>query len=489
MGRPRTGTVERRPNGTFFGRLNLKDGTRSHRIDLPDAKTEAQARAMTHALQVSEDKTHAFFLEKAPRSGAVPEPSEEVRPGSVDAWWSLYIEAKECGAGHRRIERSSWRKWISPTIGALDMATLRPEDVERVRDKLDAAIESGALATGTAENVWSTLTTAMTAATNAKDRRRIRVHVAPRYAAPVHTGILPPKSGRERARPWLYPSEWLTLAACQEVPEEWRRVYAIALYTGLRPNELRVLTWDDIELEAGLVRVNKSWDVEERREKDTKTAGGHRTVPIRPEVRELLRRPAGVPGTARVVPLTLRKIADRFRAHLRVAFVRRPRLFAKSSAEMPVDFRALRDSYATWRALQKIEAYVLRRELGHASLETTDRYVKTASTVGEAAIGAPFPPFSFAQSLAQATPNPTETPMNNGSDCRTRTCNDASDSAETRENEEVPRERNTAFGAVPPGFSPRLGASFGGPYGYEAGLYDVLEREVLLAINSVGGDA
>ena len=38
-------------------------------------------------------------------------------------------------------------------------------------------------------------------------------------------------------------------------------------------------------------------------------------------------------------------------------------------------------------------------------------------------------------------------------------------------------------------FSDHVSDQRGGSYGYEAGLYDVLEREELLAINSVGGDA
>lgn len=483
MGRPRTGSVERRPGGTWAARVTLKDGSRSSRIDLRDAKTEAQAKAFALALQAAEDKGNALFLEKLAQSKghwASPE-------GTVDAWWSLYIATKQCGEGHRRVERSSWKKWISPTIGHLPMATLRPEDVERVRDKLDAAIDAGETSSGTAENVWSTLTTAMTAATNAKDRA-LRVHLRPRYPAPVHAGILPPRGGNDRERPWLYPNEWVTLASCQEVPEAWRRIYAIALYTGLRPNELRVLTWDDVELAAGLVRVAKAWDVEARAEKAPKTRGGHRVVPLRPEIRALLTRPPGVSGRARVVTVSMRKIAERFRAHLRLAGVRRPRLFARSATEIPIDFRALRDSYATWRALEGTEAYALRRELGHESLETTDRYIKAAGTVRSATLGVPFPPFSFARDSARAATKAEETTMKDGSDCRTRTWESDEEGAQAREISGRSDAQTPTFGAVVPGFCPRLG-EMGGPLGYEAGLYDVLERAIVACEWPAAGDA
>ena len=37
----------------------------------------------------------------------------------------------------------------------------------------------------------------------------------------------------------------------------------LALYTYLRPGELRVLTWEDVDLTAGHVRVTKAWDYED----------------------------------------------------------------------------------------------------------------------------------------------------------------------------------------------------------------------------------
>jgi integrase len=516
MGRPRTGRVERRKNGKFFARILLEDGSTSSRIDLDDARTIEEARVMARAIQAREDRTKTLYaaaLEE--RALAKGMGATMARAGTVDAWWERFISTKEVGAGHRRIERSSWRKWVSPVIGKLAMVTLRPEDIERVRDRLDAAIKASKITSGTAENIWSTVTTAMTAATNTKDKS-LRVHVPPHYPRPVHTGILPPTGGRDRARPFLYPNEWLRLAACVDVPAERRRRYALALYTGLRPGELRVLTYDDLEHEAGLVRVNKAWDIEEREVKETKTIGGHRVVPFRPEIRHLVQRPAGVTGRGLVVDDNLRGAAPQLRADLRLAGVTRARLFTRSATELPIDFRALRDTYATWRAIEGAESYVLRREMGHESLETTDRYIRLASGVKDAQIGRPFPAFgpfeegpmhavTYVKEMTETTLVLSDVPPavspacrfetvshenSSGSDCRTRTCGNEIDrklSAGIVTGEAL---QPPPIGVVPPAFLlPAADSLASDPvpdppapttaHGAEMRLYDILEREEL----------
>ena len=514
MGRPRTGRVERRKNGNFFARILLDDGSTSSRIDLDDARTIEEARAMAKAIQAREDRTKTLYAAALEERAHAKAGTTMARAGTVDAWWELYIATKEVGAGHRRIEKSSWRKWISPLIGKLAMVTLRPEDIERVRDRLDAAIKASKITSGTAENIWSTVTTAMTAATNTKDKS-LRVHVPPHYPRPVHTGILPPTGGRDRARPFLYPNEWLRLSACVDVPAERRRRYALALYTGLRPGELRVLTYDDLEHEAGLVRVNKAWDIEEREVKETKTVGGHRVVPFRAEIRHLVQRPPGVGGRALVVDDTLRGAAPQLRADLRLAGVTRARLFTRSATELPIDFRALRDTYATWRAIEGAESYVLRREMGHESLETTDRYIRLASGVKDAQIGRPFPAFgefvegplavSYVVEVTDTTVTLSDVPpavspasrfeagsheRSSGSDCRTRTYGKDIDRKVSAEIVAEAPSQPPLILAVPPAFLPPAADSLASDpvpdppapttaHGAEMRLYDLLEREEL----------
>jgi integrase len=238
--------------------------------------------------------------------------------------------------------------------------------------------------------VWGALTGALKAACSSRDRS-LRV-----LATPLHFGVLPPKRGTSRERPWLYPHEWSRLATCEAVPIECRQVYAIALYSGLRPGELRALTWADIDHDARTISISKSFDKETKKTKPPKTARGQRQVLIHEHLAPLLEAMAkGEESFALVVPELLagneHRFAQRFRGHLRMAGVTRARLLADNDTEEPIDFRSLRDSYATWLALDGTPDKVIQRRMGHESALTTDRYIKAAESLDPKAIGAPFP--------------------------------------------------------------------------------------------------
>jgi integrase len=49
-------------------------------------------------------------------------------------------------------------------------------------------------------------------------------------------------------------------ALIEAAPARDRAIWATALYAGLRRGELRALRWADIDLEAGVIRVRRSWD-------------------------------------------------------------------------------------------------------------------------------------------------------------------------------------------------------------------------------------
>lgn len=89
-------------------------------------------------------------------------------------------------------------------------------------------------------------------------------------------GVTPTKNSR-----YVTPEEIeAVLAAAPDA--EWRLLIGLARYAGLRtPSETSLLTWDDIDWEAGLMRV---------RSPKTERHAGHeqRTVPIVPRLMELL---------------------------------------------------------------------------------------------------------------------------------------------------------------------------------------------------------
>jgi integrase len=63
------------------------------------------------------------------------------------------------------------------------------------------------------------------------------------------------------------------------LPDEDRAMWATAAYAGLRLGELRALRLEDVDLEAGLIRVEWSWDPKAG-QIEPKSRAGRRTVPI-----------------------------------------------------------------------------------------------------------------------------------------------------------------------------------------------------------------
>ncbi len=396
-GATRKGTFGSRREGArviFTGRLRLADGTKSARFDLPLEMNEPKARAHLGKLQASEDVTQEVYratLDRKRKEGALASPE------TVDEWFRRFLPTKECGASHRRISGDVWSKYVSPVIGPKRIASLTRDDIEDVRDGIDRALDAGKIRHRTAQNAWGGLTSALKAAYASRERS-LRV-----LSERIYADILPPKKGRTRARPWLYPREWVELSQHEDfgaIPIVWRRIYAIALYTGLRPGELRALTWADVDLVARTIDVSKAIDAETGNLKATKSAAGHRVIPILPELMPLLDAMAVDSSRADLVlpelESAMEDAAKALRGHLASAGVTRARLTADTESEEPVDFRSLRDSHATWCALARVPDKVIQRRMGHATASTTDGYIKAAEALDPTEIGHPFPPLGVA---------------------------------------------------------------------------------------------
>ncbi len=81
------------------------------------------------------------------------------------------------------------------------------------------------------------------------------------------------------------PSEVEALIAA--VPESDRALWAVAFYAGLRRGELQGLRWEDVDLAAGVIRVERGWDAAEG-EIEPKSSAGRRKVPITAVLRDYL---------------------------------------------------------------------------------------------------------------------------------------------------------------------------------------------------------
>lgn len=398
----RKGTLERAgewPDGRprFRFRLRLGDGSKSRRFDVPEGMTEAQARAHVAGLQAKEDARGGLLAAKrdAERERA-REAGEACEGETADAWHARFLVSR--GQTSRSDSGYRWRKWVSPHIGDTPMVAIGRDEIEGIRDALDAAIREhathgrgpGRLAPKAALNIWAVVTTAFKAACQAK-QRDLRV----REDNPC-TNVLPPEKGDSRRKEWIYPKEFLALAACEAVPLEWRELYAVACYLYLRPGELFELRWRDVDLEVADVYITRAWDWEAAEAKPPKTRNGIRHIPIPPPLLPLLRRMGeGKEPEEKVVPILEatgkeRKTSVLMREHLRAAGVAHPRLFTDDATQMPIGFRSWRDTGITWLALAGVDVVRMQRRAGHDAIQTTMGYVKAAEDLSGAA-GAPFP--------------------------------------------------------------------------------------------------
>jgi integrase len=333
---------------------------------------------------------------------------------TCDEWYGRYHEYQR-ELGHTDIEtkRSRWNKWISPRIGPRPITKVTRDDVEDIRDALDAAVRAWSkegrgedrISGKTAMNVWSCLTSAFKAATSSK-RRDLRALIG--HPNPC-IGVEPPgdrNSRKARRKPFVYPKEAAAVLACEAIPLEWRELHAIAAYTYLRPGELRVLTKGDVDLASGLINITKAWDYADEKVKPPKTRNGVRRVPIETSLMPLLQRMLeGKSDADLVVPLlsradavtsqnrraTVDHLAVLFRDHLKRAKVERAELHTSTRTHVQAVFRSWRDSGLTWLAMTGLGVDKISRRAGHDMVQTTMGYVKQAEDLtGD--LGQPFGP-------------------------------------------------------------------------------------------------
>jgi integrase len=164
------------------------------------------------------------------------------------------------------------------------------------------------------------------------------------------------------------PGELSALLAALD--DSHRVLWATAAYTGLRRGELQALRWETVDLAAGILRVERSWDrVAGLVEPKSRT--GRRKVPIPgalvPElVAHLSRQRAGAefvfegPGGRPFDPSNLIRTAKRA---------------WRNAGLKPLGFHEARHTYASLMIAAGVNAKALCSYLGHSSITVTiDRY-------------------------------------------------------------------------------------------------------------------
>lgn len=179
---------------------------------------------------------------------------------------------------------------------------------------------------------------------------------------------------------WLKPAELAAVLAADTLTAHERNVLTFAAYSGLRAGEMWALTWDAVDLDRGLVRVERALSEDGI---GPPKSGLAREVPILPRARAALEAELARPRRREFVfrPAKPSKFGwlhtKGYNAGLRDA-VKAARL------RRTVRFHDMRHTFASLAlqglldGLPALRLEDLRQWLGHSDLQTTQRYAKLA---------------------------------------------------------------------------------------------------------------
>ncbi len=165
------------------------------------------------------------------------------------------------------------------------------------------------------------------------------------------------------------PEEARTLIAA--VPDGDRALWATALYAGLRRGELQALRWADVDLDAGVIRVERSWDPKAG-PIEPKSHAGRRRVPLVKPLRAELAAHRLRQGVGAQEGLVLGRGEKPFASG---AATRRAREAWSDRGLEPIGLHECRHTYASFMIAAGVNAKALSTYMGHSSITITlDRY-------------------------------------------------------------------------------------------------------------------
>lgn len=130
-----------------------------------------------------------------------------------------------------------------------------------------------------------------------------------------------------------------------------------AAYTGLRPGELYGLEWDDIDLAAGVVTVNRQFNQRTRVVTPPKW-GSARTVPLLPQAATAFDRVARTPAPWVFSTPQGKRFSGRVQS-----YYWRP---VRNRLDAGWDFYCLRHAFGTHLAHMGVDAYSIAKVMGHS---------------------------------------------------------------------------------------------------------------------------
>ena len=283
-----------------------------------------------------------------------------------------HVRVKKTSGDDRRI-----LEWLSKvrmpdgtTFGDRVVASISLDDLDHVMGALPKTAESPASRRHYAQSLRKLLVYAV-----------YPLRLLP--TLPIPKGWLP-KNRSDKAKAWVYPSEDLALMRCTKVPIARRVFYGFLVREGMRVSEALALTWTDLDLVRGVVRL------------DTNKTDDPRSWVLGEDVARALKawkamRGAKAKKNPRVFPLALLgdrgDLAQHLRDGLKLAGVKRPELLVPKPGRILLRAHDLRGSLVTLALAEgRTEAWVTDRT-GHKSSQMIYLYKRASRTAAELGLG------------------------------------------------------------------------------------------------------
>jgi len=285
-------------------------------------------------------------------------------------------------------DESRLRIHIYPVIGSVPIDRITLDLCEDVMRRLPAS-----LAVATRRNIGQLITRIMAMAVY--PMRLIE-------RSPIPEGFLP-AAPKQKALAYLYPDEDRRLLACERVPVAYRFLWGFLSREGMREGEALELTWGDLDLERGAVRLDKNKTDEPRAwALDAGVAEALRRYRARyrpgaqPSERVFL-DPDGRPVLGGKL-----KLPAMLRAHLvEIGLHReRPELFTSTAERRQIRVHDLRGTFVTIALANGKSEHWISDRTGHKSSVMIARYKRTARTFTELQTGELEPLFQALPELA-----------------------------------------------------------------------------------------
>jgi integrase len=372
-------------DGRWQPRVRLIDGSKMRFDPWPAGTSKEDADKLTLELQERVIREKLRSVRKIQSKARISKSRATATAACAD-WIKVWHDDRVAhGLTSARDSLAHWETHLKPTLGTKHPLHWTRDDFRALSVELDEKVQRGEVAPKTAVNVWGTATKMADDACNSK-LATIRCRIDN-----PSTDVRGPERGEKIAKQYLFPSEFLQLMQCDKVPVKWRRVVAIAVYTYARAGELRALTWDDVDLERGILSITKATDRTTGGLKSTKTKSP-RLLPIEPELLPLLQTMHDeCNGEGHVMDLPSERDMSRgLRRTLKRAKIERKSLHNIGPSVRPIRFHDMRATGLTWLAVRGDDPLKIQARAGHTDFSTTQGYIREADILRDG-FGQPFP--------------------------------------------------------------------------------------------------